>query len=841
MVKFTIDQIRNLMDHSLNIRNMSVIAHVDHGKSTLSDSLISQAGIIAGERAGDTRFTDTRKDEQDRCITIKSTAISLFYTFNDGDLKTMKQPKYEDCNDFLVNLIDSPGHVDFSSEVTAALRVTDGALVVVDCVSGVCVQTETVLRQAIDELIKPVLFMNKMDLALTTLKYTPEQLYLIFERVCGDVNTIIQTYQDESGPTGDLSVNPQDGTVGFGSGLQSWAFTTKQFAQMYAEKFKVDYTKLMKRFWGNHFFNSKTNKWSKTPDRDSTRGFCKYILEPICMIFKGCLEKPREEALKMIEKIGVKLNSEQKDLKEKSLLKEVMRLWLPAGKTLMEMIVIHLPSPVIAQKYRAKLLYDGDLSDPTAQSIMNCDKSGPLMMYISKMVPTTDKGRFYAFGRVFGGTVASGQKVRILGANYIRGKKTDSATKNVQRTILMMGRYIEAINDVPCGNICGLVGVDEYLIKTGTITDHPDTAPMKTMKFSVSPVVRVAVEACNPSELPKLIEGLKRLAKSDPMVQVETAENGEKVIAGAGELHLEICLKDLEEDHAKIKIRKSDPVVSYRETIIDTFDIPCLAKSPNNHNRLFMTAEPLCSAFTDAVDNKEIFLRQDVKERGRILIDKCEFGSNEIKKIWCYGPDVFGPNVVVDCSRGVSYLNEIKDSVIAAFQNITKAGVLCNENMRGVRMNIMDATLHADAIHRGGGQIIPTAKNCFYAAQMAAKPRLMEPVYLVEIRCPESVSGGVYKTLNARRGHVFETPVTETTSLNLRAYLPVVESFGFNGAVRSATGGQAFPQCIFDHWDLVEVDPFKEDSTTNAIVMTVRKRKGLKLVMPKFEDYNDKL
>merc|ERR1712112_603910 len=282
------------------------------------------------------------------------------------------------------------------------------------------------------------------------------------------------------------------------------------------------------------------------------------------------------------------LKTEEKELEGKPIMKAVMRNWLPAGDAMFQMICIHLPSPVTAQKYRAELLYEGPNDDAACVGIKNCDPEAPLMMYVSKMVPTSDKGRFYAFGRVYSGKIATGMKTRIMGPNFVPGKKEDLYEKSIQRTILMMGGRVEAIEDVPAGNICGLVGVDQFLVKTGTITTTKEAHNMKVMKFSVSPVVRVAVEPKNPSDLPKLVEGLKRLSKSDPMVQCLIEESGEHIIAGAGELHLEICLKDLEEDHAQIPLKKSDPVVSYRETVSEESDIMCLSKSPNKHNRLLM-------------------------------------------------------------------------------------------------------------------------------------------------------------------------------------------------------------------------------------------------------------
>jgi len=843
------------MDKKRNIRNMSVIAHVDHGKSTLTDSLVAKAGIIAAAKAGETRATDTRKDEQERCITIKSTAISMYFEMDPKDLAFCKQEKAkaadgsDECG-FLINLIDSPGHVDFSSEVTAALRVTDGALVVVDCVSGVCVQTETVLRQAIAERIRPVLFMNKMDRALLELQLEQEELFQTFSRIVENVNVIVATYADDDGPMGIVRVDVNNASVGFGSGLHGWAFTLKQFAEMYASKFGVDTDKMMKKLWGENFFNPKTKKWSKNKDNDNKRSFNMYVLDPIYMVFDAIMNFKKDQVEKLMGKLTTAngklvkdvLKHEEKELEGKPLMKCVMRNWLPAGEAMFQMIVIHLPSPVTAQKYRAELLYEGPPDDEACMAIKACDPNGPLMMYVSKMVPTSDKGRFYAFGRVFAGKVATGQKCRIMGPNYVPGKKEDLYEKSIQRTILMMGGRVEAIEDVPAGNICGLVGVDQFLVKTGTLTTLKEAHNMKVMKFSVSPVVRVAVEPKNPADLPKLVEGLKRLSKSDPMVQCIIEESGEHIIAGAGELHLEICLKDLEEDHAQIPLKKSDPVVSYRETVSEESTQMCLSKSPNKHNRLFMRAVPMPDGLAEDIDSGEVNPRDDFKVRARYLAEKYEYDVTEARKIWCFGPETTGPNIFVDCTKGVQYLNEIKDSCVAGFQWASKEGVLCDENMRSVRFNLYDVALHADAIHRGGGQIIPTARRVLYACVLTAEPRLMEPVYLVEIQCPENAVGGIYGVLNRRRGHVFEEAQTPGTPMFVvKAYLPVNESFGFTADLRSNTGGQAFPQCVFDHWQILPGDPMQENTKPNSIVEDTKKRKGLKPGNPDLSNYLDKL
>jgi len=841
MVNFTVDQVRIIMDSPNQVRNMSVIAHVDHGKSTLSDSLIAAAGIIKMEDAGENRLCDTRKDEIERGITIKSTAISMYYRVGEDMVKEMTD------RDFLVNLIDSPGHVDFSSEVTAALRVTDGALVVVDCVEGVCVQTETVLRQALTERIRPVVFINKVDRAILELQLDPEEAYQGFVKTLQNVNVIISTYNDPC--MGDLQVFPEKGTVAIGSGLQAWAFSVPRFARMYASKFGTDEAKMCERLWGDSFFDAKNKKWIRNQiNQDGERlkrAFCQFCLDPIYQLFEAIMTEKKDKIDKILTSLKISLKQEEREQAPKKVLKTVMMRFLPASETLLEMLVMHLPSPKKAQAYRSEMLYSGEPNDKYYEAMKNCDQTGPLMLYISKMVPTADKGRFFAFGRIFAGKVRAGQKCRIMGNNYVPGKKQDLyEDKPIQRTVLMMGRYQEAVEDMPAGNVCGLVGVDKFIIKTATITDDGETPfPLRDMKYSVSPVVRVAVEVKNPADLPKLVEGLKRLAKSDPLVVCTIEESGEHVVAGAGELHLEICLKDLQDDFmGGAPLRISEPVVSFRETVTDVSREQCLSKSPNKHNRLFCKGAPLTEELSSDIEDGKAGSDVDPKVRARYLADKYEWDVAEARKIWCYGPDGRGPNVIVDVTKGVQNMNEMKDSFVAAWQWATKEGVLCDENMRGVRMNIEDITMHADAIHRGGGQIIPTARRSAYACCLTSAPRLVEPMFSVDIQTVEHAMGGIYGVLTRRRGVIIgEENRPGTPIYNVKAYLPVAESFGFTSDLRASTGGQAFPQCVFDHWALFPSDPLEKGSQANTIVTGIRTRKGLKPDIPGLDNFLDKM
>lgn len=875
-MNFTAEQMRSIMDYKYNIRNMSVIAHVDHGKSTLTDSLVCKAGIISARHAGTARYTDTRQDEQERGITIKSTGISMFFEYNmeAGEvIKTAETAKEEapegavtdvqiGSHSYLINLIDSPGHVDFSSEVTAALRVTDGALVVVDTIEGVAVQTGTVLRQAMAERVKPVLMVNKVDRALLELQLTGEEIYQNMRSAIENVNVIIESYRFG---TVNWQVDPIKGTVCFGSGLHQWGFSLKVFAKFYASKFNTTEAKMTEKLWGDWVFVSADGKakWVNSTTVNTNRGvdvesgakraFVAFIMDPIMAMFSAVMnnevnKKGIPKAFNMAENVGVTLTEEEKKtLTGKQLLKRIMQKWLPAADSILEMIVVHLPSPATSQVYRCETLYDGPADDEAATAIRNCDTSdtAPLMMYVSKMVPQADN-RFIAFGRVFAGKVQSGQKVRILGPNYVPGKKTDLFIKSIQRVVIMMGRYTETVSDIPAGNTCGLIGVDQYIVKSGTITTLETACCIKTMKFAVSPVVRVAVNVKHSADLPKLVEGLKKLSKSDPMVRCEVTEAGEHIIAGCGELHLEICLKDLADDFMKgAPLVTSEPVVTYCETVTEASP-EVLSKSPNKHNRLFCTAEPLSEEICALFDAETVGPSMDIKERSKILREHPAFGWEEAatpQKIWCFGHDNIGPNVMCERTTGVAYLNEVRESIVGGFKWACNEGPMCEEKVRGVKMWVNDVVLHADAIHRGMGQISPTARRVTYAGIFQAKPSLLEPVFLVNITCPQAIVGSIYNVMSMRRGNVFDEGDGMAGGVaNMKAYLPVAESFGFSQALAEATSGAAFSQLMFDHWQLMDSGEFRDpESRLGKVIHGIRVRKNIAPEVPPLDRYLDKL
>lgn len=810
------------------IRSLSIIANVDAGKSTLTDSFVAKAGLMSEADAGTKRWTDGREDEKERGITIKSTGVSMNFDFENSK--------------YYVNLVDSPGHIDFSSEVSAALRITDGAIVLVDAVEGVCVQTETVLRQALAEQVRPILLINKLDRFIFELQLNQDEVYDRVLKIINHVNDLIEVYQSEDSKL-NMKLSPELGNVYFSSAFHGWGFGLHNFARLYAGKSGADVKTYMAKLWGDNFYDAEKKRMTKNPyanGKPLRRTFSEFVIGPIFDIVNAILKNDVEKFTDKLSKVGLVLSPKDLESSGKDLYKIVMKKWLPVADALLYGIVNHLPSPKQAQQYRYTTLYDGPMDDECATAIKNCDPQGPLMVYISKMIPMENSSRFYAFGRVFSGTISTGQKVRILGSNYRFGRREDLfENKSVQRVARMVGSKAETCDSVSCGNTVALVGIDDFVLKSCTITTHPMAYPIKTMKFSVSPVVRVSVSAVNASDLPKLAEGLKKLSKSDPCVQVIITDS-EFIVAGVGELHVEICLNDLR-SFVKGDIKVGEPVVPLRESVSCVSNQICLAKSPNRHNRLYMTAEPLQDDLVGRMADKSISPNNPA-EMSKSLTTEFGWDANDAKKIWCMGPEGDeSTNFFVDTTKGAQYLNEIREHVINGFQSVTLNGVLCEEPVRGVRFNLKDCSLHADTIHRGAGQIVPAAINCLYASMLTATPIILEPLYLVEIQVPDSHVGTIYNCLNHKRGRVISEEKTVGSLNMVRGYLPVMESFGFNSYIKECTSGQAFPQMTFDHWAKIEGDPLDPKTKVGQIVRAVRKRKGLNEDIPDLSKYLDKL
>jgi len=286
----------------------------------------------------------------------------------------------------------------------------------------------------------------------------------------------------------------------------------------------------------------------------------------------------------------------------------------------------------------------------------------------------------------------------------------------------------------------------------------------------------------------------------------------------------------------------SEPVVTFCETVEATTDIDVIAKSPNKHNRIYLRAQPMSLEFVEAIEKKDVTMEQEAKSRVAAF-QNLGLSKDEASKVWCFGcPPEATANILVDATKGVQYLHEIKDSMVGGFIQATAAGIIAEEAMRGIRFDLQDMTMHADAIHRGAGQIMPPCKRAMFACQIRSSPRIMEPMYLVDITVPNSQMSGVYNTLNSRRGEVDTTEERPGTPLvKVKAFLPVLESFGFTQLLRANTSGTAFPQMIFSHWNSVNGNPLEEGTQAHSIIKAVRARKGLKEALPQFNDYYDKL
>ena len=734
MVRFkTTEQILKLMKNIEQVRNIGTLAHVDHGKTTLSDSLLMAAGMISPKVAGKALALDYVPIEQMRQMTVKAANVSLYHEWNGKP--------------YVINLVDTPGHVDFTGHVTRSLRVMDGAIVVVDAVEGVMTQTETVVRQGLEERVRPLLYINKIDRLIRELRLSPSEIQQRLMEIIRDFNGLIDMYAEPQFRNA-WKVNPAKGQVAFGSALHKWGVTI-----------------------------------------------------PIA----------QREGLKFSDIIDA-YNRGSEAVEE--LAKE-----FPLYAAILDMVVEHIPNPQEAQKYRIPKLWPGDLNSEIGKAMINCDPNGPLVICVSKIVIDPHAG-LVATGRVFSGTVHNGDEVYLLMAR---------SSGRVQQVGLYMGPYREVANEISAGNIVALLGLDRA--RAGeTVVDikfKDIMVPFERLKYISEPVVTIAIEPKRSSDLPKLVETLRKMAIEDPTLQVKiNEETGEYLISGMGTLHLEIALWDLQRRTGGIPIETSPPIVVYRESIKGLAG-PVEGKSPNKHNRVYISVEPLDEKTLELLSEGKVYEDQDWRTRAKILRTEAGWSADEARGIWAIDEHL---NILVDVTKGVQYLRDIKDTIIAGFRWAMEAGPLCQEPIRGIKVKLVDAMVHEDPAHRGPAQIMPATKDAIFAAFLMANPILLEPLLKIEAKVPQEFLSGLLRVLSSKRGRI--SSVEQHGMLMIvRGEIPVSETFDLADQIRSATQGRCFWSTEFSRWAPVPTQLAME------VIKQIRKRKGLPLEIPKPEDF----
>ena len=636
------------MSHPSRIRNVCILAHVDHGKTTLTDSLLASNGIISFKQAGRLRYMDSREDEQQRGITMQASAITLLFDSPKGPGSIER---------YAINLIDSPGHVDFSRQVVTAARLVDGCLLLVDAVEGVCTQTMAVLRQARRERLKPCLVINKIDRLITELKMTTADAATWLFRLLEQVNAVQasikvekedeeeeeekedddengteekgQRAKEEASPDDDeaapLSLDegggeqheqmqmfdPLAGNVIFASSTDGWAFTVERFVGLYSAKLDMKAEALRQTLWGDYFFESRNRRVlsKRAASKLSLEKpmFAQFVLDPIWAIYDACVVEWNEGKIeKIFTQTGCRLPiREMKNGDGRAVLRALMGQWQPLAETIFSVIVAQMPSPLDSNRVRlSSLIKKRDQLAPGAKTVI--DKLGapciyedePLVAFISKFFSVTmqrpalsrnssldnlteamfsldatletTREKLIGMGRVFHGKLKVGQTVLILGEDHVPGKQAQAKEFLVTELYLLMGRDLEPIDVAHAGTIFGIGGLADLTGKYATITSSLDCPTLAPAKGEIAPIVQVAIRPAKLGDLDDVERGLQLLCKADPCAETFVQEeNGEHILATAGELHLEQCLKDLRERYTKgnTELIVSPPIVPFRESI----------------------------------------------------------------------------------------------------------------------------------------------------------------------------------------------------------------------------------------------------------------------------------
>ncbi len=717
-----VDRVTRIMADPKHIRNIAICAHIDHGKTTFSDNLLAGAGMMSEELAGKARTLDFHDDEAERGITIDSAAVSMVHKFEDQE--------------FLINLIDTPGHVDFGGDVTRAMRAVDGAITLICASEGAMPQTETVLRQALRENVRPVLFINKVDRLIKELQLTPQQMQERFIKQIAEVNKMIRSIAtDEFKEKWQVNVN--DGTVAFGSAFHNWALSVP-----YMKQHGISFKDIIDAY--------------TSEDEDAYKALAKKA---------------------------------------------------PLHEVVLNMVINHHPNPVVAQKYRVPKIWHGDIESKEGKDLVACNPDGRTYFVITKVVVDPQAGEIAA-GRLFSGKIQKGAEVFLNIAKQ---------PGRVQQVYVYNGAKREIVTEAVCGNIIGVAG-----LRGGapgeTATSGGAAEPFEKISHIFDPVVSKAIEAAKPADLPKLIEVLRQVQKEDPTIKIEiNEETGEHLMHGMGELHLEIIENRIKSEKG-VEIKTSPPIVVYREAITKEGQ-EAEGKSPNKHNRLYFTAEPLDEDLAKAIKDGKIPDGR-FKKKDPLVIDAFRELGWDAKAANNVKAQMDG-NIFVDGTRGIVQINEIMEMVLDMFKDVMHAGSLAKEPCINMMITLNDCKLHEDAIHRGPAQMYPAVREGIRAAIMTAGPVLYEPLQIMRIETPNDHMGDVSKLISGRRGQLLDMEQEGDLTI-IQARMPVGELFGWSNDLRSATGGRGSSSLMSQNFEKLPME------LQDKIRTKINERKGNK-------------
>lgn len=880
------------------IRNVCILAHVDHGKTTIADSLLATNRLVSKRMAGFLRYLDDRPDEQERGITMKSSAVSLLnLVYDETDGKNKK---------ILLNLIDTPGHIDFSSEVGAALRVSDGAIILVDLVEGVCVQTRESIKNAFEEHTKMILVLNKFDRLIVELRKSIDEIFQTILRVIEGCNAIVaELYQYEFTDneidiedTG-LLFNPDSGNVIFASAIDGWGITTEQISRMFVGLLKNEtIDSLNKKMWNfDYYVDSKKELKLGAIDKKKTNLFTQFCLKTIVHIYETLvINMEKDKTNTIIEKLNIKLVTRDMTHNDPKIqVRAILQAWKPLSSTILLQCLKQIPSPSKIEKTKIEYLlnvkkfcenhyynkcvekvmpyFENISTTPETTSVayvskMFCVSKKNLSQFkpkvfmprprnseaLPKLEGTPDAASdsnkdnenelvdiknsavcddiaVIALARVFTGVLHVGQEIFAITGSYLPDElkileNPDEFVKNcphvnkvvIKELYMLFGRELTLVDSIPAGNFCGIGGLESCVIRTATLSTDLNTVPL-VERPRIDPVVRHAIEPVNPRELPILRQGLKLLLQSDSCVEVIMQETGELVLLTAGDVHLGKCIEDLKNKFAQIEIHVSSPMVSLRETVVNSqaeydfakdqinvvnLDTQYLMLSvlavplPENilevirssHELLKMVEDHQHKSFIDIAKHsfsnatgtkavEKVFKREVTKKALLHIMEqlKSVFGSSTSWKgledrLWSVGTSSDCLNVLINDTSNYDHnifveLNGhdkrslFNHCVVNAFNIICKAGPLCEEPLTNCAFIVKKFELSTevnleDITPQTTSSIESSIRETLKKAFEKQEQRLMEPLYVTEIQVNTNILGKVYSVVSKRHGKIIE-------------------------------------------------------------------------------------